>query len=233
MSVVSVPESELSVAFQPQSDTTQTLISPLDLSVHPIPHRILNRFTQPLMELGRRAQRVGPVEDGTLVLVAGCQEKVGCSTMALTLAAASAAEAPSALVDADLRTRGLTQLLRDRDSAGWDDVISGLSSIQQATHYVDSREALAFFPIRASSDIPLLNNHQGLAGWLAQLRQDYRLVFLDGGSVLDRAIEWAPWVDTVLIVRDPTRSTDTEWRNAWDRFEERGAHVLGIVETFA
>jgi Mrp family chromosome partitioning ATPase len=152
--------------------------------------------------------------------------------MALALAAAAAMEGPVALVDADFRARGLTQLLIDRTSVGWDDVISGTASIQQAVHYVDPGEALAFFPIRAASDFVAPNSDQALSGWLGRLRQDYRLVFLDGGSIQGGATQWAPWVDTVLIVCDPKRSADSEWTKAWDRFEEGGAHVLGIVETF-
>jgi Mrp family chromosome partitioning ATPase len=152
--------------------------------------------------------------------------------MALALAAAAAMEGPTALVDADFRARGLTQLLIDRTSVGWDDVVFGTASIQQAVHYVDPCETLAFFPIRAVSDFVAPNSYQGLSGWLGRLRQDHKLVFLDGGSIHGGATQWAPWVDTVLIVCDPKRSADSEWTKAWDRFEEAGAHVLGIVETF-
>jgi Mrp family chromosome partitioning ATPase len=58
------------------------------------------------------------------------------------------------------------------------------------------------------------------------------MVFLDGGSVESGAVQWAPWVDAVLIVSDPSRAAGRDWTNSWDRFEESGTHVLGIVETF-
>ena len=232
MSLVSTPNPP-SVAFEPRTGARDGLMPPLDFSQHPIVHRILTRFTQPLIELGRRARRVGPVDRGTLVLLAGGHEKAGCSTMALCCAAAAAVEEPTALVDADLSSRGLTQLLVGRPAVGWDDVVSGASSPQQAVHYVDAREALAFFPIRAAAaNSPALHGQPGLTGWLARLRGDYPLVFLDGGSIESGAARWAPWVDAALIVCDAARSVDSEWTRVWDCLEEGGTHVLGIVETF-
>jgi Mrp family chromosome partitioning ATPase len=154
--------------------------------------------------------------------------------MALCCAAAATAEEPAALVDADLLGRGLTQLLVGRPAVGWDDVVSGTSSIEHAVHYVDARESLAFFPIRSATvNFSMLDGHSGLTGWLARLRKDYPLVFLDGGSITGGALQWAPWVDAALIVCDPAQSTDADWPRAWDSIEEKGAHVLGIVETFA
>jgi Mrp family chromosome partitioning ATPase len=232
MSLVSLPNS-LSVAFEPRAGARDSLMPPLDFSQHPIVHRILTRFTRPLIELGRRARRVGPVDRGVLVLLAGGHEKAGCSTMALCCAAAAAVEEPTALVDADLAGRGLTQLLIGRPAVGWDDVVSGVSSPQQAVHYVDARETLAFFPIRAAAaNFPALQGQSGLTGWLARLREDYPLVFLDGGSIESGAAHWAPWVDAALIVGDAARSVESEWTRVWDCLEESGTHVLGIVETF-
>jgi Mrp family chromosome partitioning ATPase len=166
-----------------------------------------------------------------LVLLAGLHAGVGSSTMALALSAAASVEGPTALVDADLRSQGLTHLLTDRPAIGWDDVVSGARFIEDAVHSVDSREALAFFPIRATSDVFAASRHSGLTGWLGRLRKDYQLVILDGGSV-ENSLHWAPWVDAALIVRDPGRSADSDWTAVWDAMEEAGAHVLGIVETF-
>jgi len=233
MSLVSLPENSLSVAFEPQAFNRDSLMPPPDFCRYPVARRILAKFTQPLTELGRRARRVGPVDLGTLVLLAGCHKSVGCSTMALCCAAAATREEPAALVDADLSSRGLTQLLVGRPATGWDDIVSSAGSIEQAVHYVDARERLAFFPIR-SADVnsSVLRGHPGLTGMLGRLRQDYPLVFLDGGAIDSGAVHWAPWVDAALIVCDPARSTDSDWTRAWDSFEESGTHVLGIVETF-
>jgi Mrp family chromosome partitioning ATPase len=223
----------LSVAFEPRKGADDALMPPGDFSNHLIVHRILTRFSQPLIELGRRAQRVGPVDRGTILLLTGISDGVGSSTLALALAAAAAADGPAALVDADFRSQGLTHLLIGRSAIGWEDVVSGVRSIQEAVRFVDSREALAFFPIRAvADDFSSHQGHSGLTSWLGRLRQDYPLIILDSGPVHHGGVRWAPWVDSALIVRDPTRSADSEWTRAWDSLEEAGTHVLGIVETF-
>jgi len=232
MSIASPPGVEpLSVAFQPRAASGHALMPPADFSDHPVVYGILKRFHEPLCELGRRARRVGPVDRGTLVLMAGLHEGVGTSTMALALAAAASAEGPTALMDVDLRSQGLTHLLTERPAIGWDDVAFGACFIEDTVRFVDSREALAFFPIRATSDVFTASRHSGLTGWLGQLREDYQLVILDGGSV-ENGLRWAPWVDAALIVRDTAKSADSDWTRAWDAIEEAGAHVLGIVETF-
>jgi Mrp family chromosome partitioning ATPase len=231
MSIVCASGLSLSVAFEPRPGADIGLIPPADFSNLPVVHQILKRFYEPLSELSRRARRVGPVDRGTLVLLAGLHDGVGSSTMALALAAAATADGPTALVDADVRSRGLTQLFSPRPVAGWDDVVSGASFIEDAVHYIDSREALAFFPIRAVVGDVFANGHSGLTGWLGRLRQDHQLIIVDGGSV-PHGLHWASWVDAALIVRDPARSADSDWTPVWDSMEEAGAHVLGIVETF-
>lgn len=232
MSIVSPTGVEpLSVTFEPRAVAANALMPPAGFSDHPVVYGILKRFHEPLIELSRRALRVGPVDRGTLVLLAGLREGVGTSTMALAVAAAASGENPTALVDADLRSQGLSHFLTDRPTIGWDDVVSGTCFIEDAIRFLDSREALAFFPIRATSDVFAASRHPGLTGWLGRLRENYQLVILDGGSV-ENGLRWAPWVDAALIVRDPARSADSEWTPAWDSMEEAGAHVLGIVETF-
>jgi hypothetical protein len=260
MSVSTTVETEsFSVAFEPSSGTLENLAPPPELSKYPIVKQILENLGQPLLELGRRARRVGPIDAGTIVLLAGCQDGVGCSTAALACAAMASTEGPTALIDGAMpnlksefrnpespnserhtlpsQGRTLTQLLVGRATVGWNDVVSGVAAIQEAVHHIDPREALAFFPQSETRDfgMPISDfgfSQAGWAGWFGRLRQDFGLVFLDGGSVESGAIQWAPWVDTVLIVRDPRRDSARDWTKSWDRFEESGTHVLGIVETF-
>ncbi len=257
--------SSMSVGFEPLSEVRDSLIHSPDFSKFPIVQRILERIGQQLLELGRRARRVGPVDAGTIVLLAGCHEGSGCTTAALAMAAAASAEGPTGLIDADLssrkpeirnsksdggipefgvldivsaqrRNRTLTQILLSGTTVGWNEVISGTAAIDEVLHHIDSREALAFFPKsnRFEASFPIADfgfSHAGLAGWLGRLRQDFGMVFLDAGSVENRAMHWAPWVDAALIVSDPSQARDSDWTKAWDRLEESGTHVLGIIET--
>lgn len=240
---VPAPGKSFSVAFEPRPGSQESLVLPPDFSKFPIVQRILEKLGAPLCEVSRRARRVGPVDAGTMVLLAGCREGAGCSTTALACAAAASTEFPTALVDVAhpsrkslSENRSLTQLLVGQTTVGWNDVVSGVAAFQEAVHPVDSREGLAFFPKSEDQGLGFRTSdfgfsHAGLAGWLGRLRQDYGLVFLDGGLVESGAVEWAPWVDAVLIVCDPSQTADADWTRAWDRFEESGAHVLGIVET--
>jgi hypothetical protein len=245
MSLASIAEEEsFSVAFEPRHTAQESLKFASNFSKHPIVKQILEKVGQPLLELGRRARRVGPVDAGTIVLLAGLQEGVGCSTAALACAAAASTECPTALVDVAnsnsnscLESRSLTQLLVGLATVGWEEVVAGVASIQDVVHLIDSRESLAFFPKSESQGSGFRApdsgfSHAGMAGWLGRLRQKFGLVFLDGGSIESGASQWAPWVDTALILCDPRQSSDADRTRTWDRFEEGGAHVLGIVETF-
>ena len=233
-------EVRLSVAFESRSHTRDSLISAPDLSKLPVVQEIVTKLGGPLLELGRRARRVGPVDAGAIVLLAGCQEGAGCSTAALACGAAASVECPTALVDASLsnpqfKDRGLTQLLVGEGGRGWEEAVSRMVTNQEVVHYLDSRESLAFFPKSEKQGLRAAEfgaSHADLVGWLGNLRQEYGLVFIDAGSWDRGADQWAPWVDAALIVCDSKKTPGADWTNAWDRFEERGTHVLGIVETF-
>ncbi len=231
---------KLSVAFEPRSGAQGSLISAPELSKLPVVQQIVEKLGGPLLELCRRARRVGPVNAGAIVLLAGCHDGVGSSTVALACAAAASVEWPTALVDVSssdskVGGRNLTQLLVGQATAGWEDVVSGAAPMDEAVHYLDTREALAFFPKSESQRLGLRTaefSPADFAGWLGHMRHEYGLVFIDGGSMDGSAAQWAPWVDAALVVCDPKRTSAADWTNAWDRLEERGAHVLGIVETF-
>jgi len=245
MSLTTVAQGEsLSVAFEPRHETRDSLVRASDFSKFPIVQQILEKLGQSLLELGRRARRVGPVDIGTIVLLAGCQEGAGCSTAALACAAAASTECLTALVDvANSNSKyspvnqSLTQLVIGLATVGWEQIVSGVAPIQDVVQHIDSHESLAFFPRSDTQGMGFRTSdfgfsHAGLAGWLGRLRQDYGLVFLDGGSVESGAIQWAPWVDGVLMVSDPRQTPEADRTRTWDRFEEGGTHVLGIVETF-
>jgi len=231
---------KLSVAFEPRSGAQGSLISAPELSKLPVVQQIVEKLGGPLLELGRRARRVAPVDAGAIVLLAGCHDSVGCSTVALACAAVASVEWPTALVDVSssdskVGGRNLTQLLVGQATAGWEDIVSGAAPMDEAVHYLDTREVLAFFPKSESQRLGLRTaefSAADFAGWLGQMRHEYGLVFIDGGTMEGSAAQWAPWVDAALVVCDPKRTSAADWTNAWDRLEERGAHVLGIVETF-
>ncbi len=222
-----------SVAFLPLAEgQPEGNEAPVDLSRFPMARRIVTRLENSLAQLARRARRLGPVDGGAVVLLTGCQAVAGCSTLALALAATACRDERTALVDADFHQAGLTRQLSQPPDIGWEDVVQG-RSFEDAGHSLDSQGSLSFFPLGAPlADPDELLTSPGLAGWLARLRQDFALSFVDGGSLLTGGAKWAPWVDAALVVCRSGPELAEDWARAWDQLEEGGTHVLGIIETF-
>ncbi len=222
-----------SVAFLPLVEgQTERNETPVDLSRFPMAQRIVTRLGNSLAQLARRARRLGPVDGGAVVLLTGCQAGVGCSTLALALAATAYQEERAALVDADFQQAGLTRQLSQPPEIGWEEMVQG-RRFEDTGRSLDSQGSLSFFPLGAPlADSAELLTSPGLAGWLARLRQDFALTFVDGGSLLTGGANWAPWVDSALVVCRSGPELAEDWARAWDQLEEGGTHVLGIIETF-
>jgi Mrp family chromosome partitioning ATPase len=137
-----------------------------------------------------------------------------------------------ALIDADFQSAALTRQLGQPSALAWEEIVRQ-RNFQDAGQALDSQGRLSFFSQRVSSAGPnQLLTSSGLAAWLAWLRQEFAVIFLDGGSLLTGGTQWAPWVDAALVVCRSGPELSAEWARAWDRLEEAGTHVLGIIETF-
>jgi Mrp family chromosome partitioning ATPase len=158
---------------------------------------------------------------------------MGCSTVALALAAA-AGDRAIALVDADLYRPGLSRLLGPGPRPGWEEVVAGSIPYEEGRAILDLGRRVPLFPLREPPTEPdALFIQPGLRSWLQRLRHEYALVVLDGGPVAACGERWGPWVDVALVVAASGRTLADDWSRAWDRLEEGGTHVLGVVETFA
>jgi Mrp family chromosome partitioning ATPase len=205
----------------------------VDFSGVPLADRLWHELAQPLTDLALQARRRGPREGGTVLLLTGCRRGAGCSTVALALAQAAATEMPVLLAEGDLDRPGLSALSGTQAPFGWEEVVRGQCSFAEALHGVDRREGLAFFPLKQPvADPGRLWAHPALQVWLAQLRQTYGLVVLDGGPAGQTGCRWAARADVAVLVCDAGRQPGYDWAPVWDRLEEGGAEVLGIVETF-
>jgi Mrp family chromosome partitioning ATPase len=221
-----------SVTFMPLSKApTPTPPQATDFQSIPIVGQVVAELSEPLAELARRIQRVGAVSGGTVVLVTGCRSGVGCTTVAVALAAVAASERQVLLVDADCCEPGLARAMQLSAPRGWDEVVEQNGKMDDALLHPAPR--LAVLPLNPSprETADRFASHAA-AGWLARFRQEYSLIVLDGGSVWESGSRWAPVVDVALVVCDSDRTVADEWARAWDRLEEAGTHVMGIVETF-
>jgi len=221
-----------SVTFVPL--TSEAALSPAPAAVcegMPIVDQITTELSQHLAELARRIQRVGAVSGGTVVLVTGCQRGVGCTTVAVALSAVAAGERSVLLVDADLSQPGVVQTMGLSVSRGWDEVVEQNGTPNDAL--VQANPRMAVLPLRSTvrGRTETLSSPLALE-WLARFRQEYSLIVVDGGSVWETGSQWAPMVDAAIVIGDSDRAGTDEWASAWDRLEEGGTHVMGIVETF-
>jgi Mrp family chromosome partitioning ATPase len=201
-----------------------------DFQSIPIVGQVVAELSEPLAELARRVQRVGAVSGGTVVLVTGCRSGVGCTTVAVALAAVAASERQVLLVDADFCEPGLAQTMQLSAPRGWDEVAEQNGMMDDALLHPAPR--LAVLPLNPSPSRADRVVSPVAPEWLARFRQEYSLIVLDGGSVWESGSRWASAVDVALVVCDSDRTAADEWARAWDRLEEAGTHVMGIVETF-
>jgi Mrp family chromosome partitioning ATPase len=221
-----------SVTFMPLSKApAPTPPRTADFQSIPIVGQMIAELSEPLAELARRIQRVGAVSGGTVVLVTGCRRGVGCTTVAVALAAVAASERQVLLVDANFCAPGLARVIQLSAPRGWDDVVEENGIMDDALLHPTPR--LAVLPLNSSPHSRMDRLSSSAAPeWLTRFRQDYSLIVLDGGSVWEGGTSWASAVDVALVVCDSDRTVADEWARAWDRLEEAGTHVMGIVETF-
>jgi Mrp family chromosome partitioning ATPase len=197
-------------------------------------HRIIEDLRQPMKSLARRIRRFGPRDGGTVLLASGCAPGTGCTTTALALGAAAAEESAVVVIDGDTLTRGLSLMLSPGCETGWDDVLRGTARVHHAVHELPSWPGLGIVPLAAPpGTINELVAAPRFARMLAELRREFDLIILDGGPVRDHGERWAPWVDVALLVCHAGRQVMADGAAAWDLLEEKGTHVLGLVETDA
>lgn len=224
-----------SVAFAPvtdeQASPAPTVVEFAELE--PVNH-ILGELRQPLLELARRARRLGPVDSGAMLLLAGCGRGVGSSMLSLALAGAAASEMSVMLIDGDLNHPGLSEMLDLPPELGWEEAVRGRCPFDKPVQYADDAGVVSFLPLQQPvSDPGDLMSKPALRVWLPQLRQDYGLIIVDGGSVFNTGSKWAPWVDVSVLLCDARKKHLQDWAPAWDALEKGETHVLGVVETFA
>ena len=220
-----------SVSFVPLNRTREpSPARPVSQCGSFVANQIIDELHQPLAELARRIQRVGAVSGGTVVLLTGSSRGVGCTTVALALSLVSAAERRTLLVDADLHEPRLASMFGLRPQLSWEQVV-GVGSLNQALQELQS-PGLSILAVKAPARPTALSRSCAIE-CLTRLRQEFSLIVLDGGAVWDSGTQWSPLVDVALVVCDSGRKVGDEWAGAWDRLEEAGTQVLGIVETFA
>lgn len=223
----------VSYAPLPEGPAAQEPAS-VPFAVPAVVDQIVERLHQPLAKLVQRIRHIGPAGGGAMVLVTGCQRGMGSSTLALALARVAAEQKRVLLIDADMEDPETSRRLSPQPECGWEEALHGLCSFERPLRFLDAKRRLGFLPLKQPVANPAaLLVKPALRVWLPQLRQEYNFIVVDGGSVFDTGNKLASWVDAALLVCDARTTGKNDRAAAWDALEEGGAHVLGIVETFA
>jgi Mrp family chromosome partitioning ATPase/LPS O-antigen subunit length determinant protein (WzzB/FepE family) len=136
----------------------------------------------------------------TVILVMSAERGDGKTSVARGLAhAAARAGTDVMLVDADLRSRGLTRRLKLESSPGLSEAVADVGAAVETSRLADDVGFLAA-GARPSDPASLLHN-PGLPLLLADLRRRHDLVVLDAPPAeLPDALLLAPYADSVLVV---------------------------------
>lgn len=202
----------------------------LDWPSFSLPRTLLHQLGPALPALASQVACHGPIGSGAVVLLTGTQRGTGVSTLALLLASASVGERSVVLVDGDLVRGGLSSKLPGHSRRpGWEQVSGGTTARPPVLLSVEKKRRFPFWPLQPQECHPetLLAGPE-MEPLLEEMRQVFDLVLIDGGPLEEYGARWGKWADATLLVHDPAR----DWAGAWDRLEEEGGHVLGVVETF-
>lgn len=206
------------------------LRTPVDLSRFPMAHRVRRLLDEPLAALARQLRRHGPLDGGSIILLCGCGPGVGCTTMTLALAGAAAVERSVLVMDAAPGDTGLSSDLGN--PVGWNDALREGRPAQRFLQPVDRKGAIMLLP--RGKDEPLASPvpQAEMLASLGSLRDAYDLILVDGGTVEPNGVRWTPLADATLLVCGTDPNAVRQWATAWDRLEEAGGSMLGVVETF-
>jgi Mrp family chromosome partitioning ATPase len=195
--------------------------------------RLVAELHQPLAILAQRLRRVGPQGDGTIVLLTGQARGMGCTTVALSLAAAASAHSSTVVMDGDALERGLSVAITFKPATGWDDSVRGHVRYEGALCELGTCPGTAVLPLAEPvSNLDALLASPRLSRLLSELRRDFDLVVIDGGAVHESGKRWAPWADVALLICGSGKNV-ADWATAWDLLEARGTHIMGLIETNA
>ena len=179
------------------------------------------------------------VELPSVVLITGCKQGEGRTTMALTLARWMASGGCRVvLMDGHWKQPKLADLLGILPQAGCDDVLAGREPLAEAL-VESTADQLTLLPLRGKiSDQQARAGQARLASILRTLRAEFDLVLVDGTHVSSGSNEEgvssivASAVDMALVVRDVRRTSQEESLAVGRQLTLSGIKRWQIAENF-
>ena len=170
------------------------------------------------------------------LLVTSRQRAEGRTTLILALAREfSRRPGRTLIVDADLSNPTIARLFAIRLDIGWDDVVRGVHSLDEAILEAPlDRVSLLMLRGPVASPRALLRNPRWTA-LFQQLRETYDRILIDSGPVYATSVILMPrqQVDAVVIVRNRMLTDLRRLPRVKSFIESKGYPVIGLAETFA
>lgn len=169
-----------------------------------------------------------------VTLLAGPVGGEGCSTVAVSLAAALARSGSSVmLIDADLRRPRISRLLGLSDRMGLAEVLAGRAALAEVARPARHGELTIVPAGAAPDDAGEVLRSPGMRSLLDALRQDYDHVIIDAPPVLPTpdAAEVGTMVDDCLLIGRFRRTQDRDLAAAARSLADHGAQLRGVVLT--
>jgi uncharacterized protein involved in exopolysaccharide biosynthesis/Mrp family chromosome partitioning ATPase len=166
------------------------------------------------------------------IMVASARSRAGASATALALAYSAAITGEKVLlVDGASLDAGLSAVFAPDPNPNEPVALDSKEHLARITAY-DQRSGLAFLPL-ALSDLRVLKSEQKrrLITGLNAVAQDYDIVVVDGGSLLEdqSAISLLPAIDRIVIVAAAGETQREELVRTVEALEPAAERIVGVV----
>jgi Mrp family chromosome partitioning ATPase len=201
--------------------------------VSPVIHGMVRDTRSSLDELTDRLQGQTAAAGSMTILLCSCSRGVGCTSLAVAWATIASEKMSAAIIECDWQRPMLRETLGLPSAPGWCEAFAGKCSWDEVRTRIDDWPGLAIYALgRNSAPVQGVDTRQ-LVWALQALKARHDLVIIDGGPARSAAERYAKIADHSILVCDANQCRSDDWARAWDRLEETGANLAGIIETFA
>jgi tyrosine-protein kinase Etk/Wzc len=170
---------------------------------------------------------------GRTIGIVGVDEGCGASTLAAALAMTSAEECGlrTTLIDADLKSRSLSNAFSLNGEPGLSELLSGVASHKECAQSVNRQGLDVISGCSPNSAKSLVVDPQAMQATLRELRDSNDLVVFDlpPANRPDQAIAFAQHLDFVVVVVEAERTDEQQAHRVIRRLEASHAEVMGVV----
>jgi Mrp family chromosome partitioning ATPase len=201
--------------------------------VDPVIQGMVRDARAPLEDLTDRLYEQKRAAGSMTILLCSCSRGVGCTSLAVAWAAIASEKMSAAILECDWQRPMLKEMLGLPAGPGWGEAFSGHCALDEVRTRIDGWPGLAIYALgRDCSPVQGVDNRP-LVTVLNALKARHDLVIIDGGPARSGAERYAKTADCSILVCDANQCRGEDWARSWDRLEETGARLAGIIETFA